>query len=320
MMNRCAELLFWVGRYTERIENHTRLIDVNFHMRHELIKNENEQDYMWERLVSAIGNVDNFNKKYKEINEHSAIQFLTFDKTNANSIYSCVQQTRTNMRALRQLLPDELWDITNAFYLWLKDQNLKTALEQSPYFFYQRIREWISSFNGTAFSVMAREQEWDFLHAGKHLERAENILRILYTIYINFLEDGSLSQKKSDYNRMIVLLKSIGGYEGFRKVHANNVSFESVVEYMMLHPTFPRSVHYSLTSLETNLQNIRQQDYNFSLLSDQAIELAAKIKDILAGSQGELYGLDLLYQMLGSCHQLGETITKTFFQEEFVGA
>ncbi|MGM0876064.1 MAG: alpha-E domain-containing protein [Bacillota bacterium] len=320
MMNRCAELLFWVGRYIERIENHTRLIDVNYHMRHELKRNENEEDYMWERLVAAIGNGNTINKKYETMNEKTVIQFLTFDKTNTNSIFSCVHQTRTNMRALRQLLPDEMWDITNAFYLWLKEQNIQSVMEQSPYLFYQRIREWLSIFNGTADSIMVRDQEWNFIQAGKHLERSENILRILYAIYLNFMEDGSLPRDKSDYNRMIVLLKSVGGYEGFRKFHANNVTFEKVVEYMMLHPSFPRSVNFSLTSLEYNLQNIKQQDYNFALLSDQAIDLTVKIKEILAGVQGELYGLDLLYQMLGSCHQLGNTISKTFFQEEFVGA
>jgi uncharacterized alpha-E superfamily protein len=320
MMNRCAELLFWVGRYFERIENHTRLIDVNYHMRHELKRNADEEDYMWERLVSSIGSVNTFNNKFETINEKTVIQFLTFDKTNTNSIFSCVHQTRTNMRVLRQLLPNEMWDITNTFYLWLKEQDIDSAMEQSPYLFYQRIREWLSIFNGTADSIMVRNQEWNFIQVGKHLERAENILRILYAIYLNFMEDGSLLRDKHDYNRMIVLLKSVGGYEGFRKFHANNVTFEKVVEYMMLNPTFPRSVNFALTSLESNLQSIKQQDYNFVLLSDQALDLTVKIRDILAGVQGELNGLDLLYQMLVSCDQLGDTISKTFFQEEFVGA
>ncbi|MCM3653222.1 alpha-E domain-containing protein [Metabacillus litoralis] len=320
MMNRSAELLFWVGRYIERIENHTRLIDVNYHLRHELKRNETETDCMWERLVSAIGHVQTFNKKYETTNERTIIQFLTFDKTNANSICSCVYQTRTNMRALRQLLPDDLWDITNAFYLWIKEQNLQSVMKQSPYLFYQRIREWLATFNGTADSIMVRDQEWNFLQAGKYLERTENILRILSSIYLNFLEDGTLSQDKNNYNRMIVLLKSVGGYEGFRKFHANNVTFEKVFEFMMLHPAFPRSVHSALTSLETSLQSIKQQDYNFALLSDQALDLTVKIKEILAGLHGELHGLDLLYKMLESCHQLGGSISKTFFQEEFVEA
>jgi uncharacterized alpha-E superfamily protein len=320
MMNRCAELLFWVGRYVERVENHTRLIDVNYHMRHELKRNENEQDYLWERLISAIGNVETFHQKYETIDEQTVLQFLTFDKTNPNSIFSCVHQSRTNLRALRQLLPDELWDISNTFYLWLKEQNVLTAMEQSPYLFYQKIREWLATFNGTADSIMVRDQEWNFIQAGKYLERTENVLRTLQAIYLNFMEDGFLMKDNHNYNRMIVLLKSVGGYEGFRKFYANNVTFENVVEYMMVHPTFPRSVHYSLHSLESSLQTIKHKDYNFALLSDQALEVTEQIRQILAGVQREKNGLELLNQMLGSCQQLGHTISKTFFLEEFVGA
>lgn len=320
MMNRCAELLFWVGRYFERVENHTRLIDVNYHMRHELKRNEHEQDYLWERLISEIAIVENFHQKYNVINEQTVLQFLTFDSSNPNSIFSCVHQTRTNMRALRQLLPDELWDLSNSFFLWLKEQTIESAMEQSPYLFYQKVREWIATYNGTADSSMVRDQEWHFIQAGKYLERAENILRILQAIYMNFMEDGYLLQNKCDYNRMIVLLKSVGGYEGFRKSYANNVSFEKVVEYMMLHPTFPRSVHYSLNGLESSLQAIKQKDYNFAILSDQALTLTVQIKEILDGVRGENNGLELLNQMMNSCHQLGSTISKTFFQEEFVGA
>ncbi|HWL25246.1 MAG TPA: alpha-E domain-containing protein [Ureibacillus sp.] len=320
MMNRCAELMFWVGRYLERIENHTRLIDVNYHLRHELKRNATEQDYNWERLVGAIGHVDIFKSKYETINEKTILHFLTFDKTNQNSIFSCVQQTRTNIRVLRQYLPNELWDIINSLYLWLKERDIDSVMRQSPYLFYQQIRERLTIFNGTVDSTMVRNQEWNFIQAGKNLERAENILKTLNTIHLNFIEDGCLSQDNNNYNRMLALLKSVGGYEGFRKFYANNVTFENVIEFLILNSTFPRSVHFALTSLEANLQSIKQKDYNFSFLSNQEVELTGKMKEIREGVREELYELDLLRQMLQSCHQLGDTISKTFFQEEYVEA
>lgn len=320
MMNRCAELLYWMGRYLERIENHTRLIDVNYHLRHEIKRNVSEQDYNWERLVGSIGHVDTFKKKYDNINEKKVIHFLTFDTTNENSIASCLQQTRMNMRALRQYLPNELWVTLNSLYLWLKEQDTDSVMRQSPSLFYQQIREQLAIFNGIAYSTMIRDQEWNFIQAGKNLERAENVLRTLYTVYLHFIEDGSMPKEHNNYNRMFALLKSVGGYEAFRKLYANQVTFENVIEFLMLNSAFPRSVQFSLTSLESNLQNIKQQDYNFALISDQAIELTLRIKEILAGVQGEMHGLDLLFQMLSSCQQLGGTISKTLFQEEHVEA
>ncbi|MCM3729667.1 alpha-E domain-containing protein [Neobacillus cucumis] len=320
MMNRCAELLFWVGRYMERAENHTRLIDVNYHMRHELKGIDNNQDYIWERLVSAIGDVDLFKTRHLDINETSVLEFLTFDRRHANSIFSCIQQTRTNMRALRQLLPSELWDTINDFFLWLKEQTVNTVMIQSPHMFYQRVREWISLFNGIAESVMVRGMEWNFIQAGKYLERAENTVRILHSIFTNFIKDGFPYRDKDHYNRMIVLLKSVGGYEAFRKLQADEVTFTKVTEFMMLNPGFPRSVHFALTSLDSCLNTIKQQDYHFAILSDQAIQLTAQIKATLAGGHPEFDGLVPLNDMLISCHQLGIDISKTFFQEETITA
>lgn len=127
MMNRFAELLFWAGRYMERANHHARLIDVHYHMRHELYGHQ-EREYVWERLVELTGDIKRFEELYSNINagtnELTVLHYVTFERSNCNSILSCVQQARNNIRTLRQLVPAELWDIANAFYLWLKDQNV----------------------------------------------------------------------------------------------------------------------------------------------------------------------------------------------------
>ncbi|RBW69655.1 alpha-E domain-containing protein [Bacillus taeanensis] len=320
MINRCAELLYWVGRYVERAENHTRLIDVNYHMRHELKGKENEETYMWERLITAIGDEHTFKSSHGEINETTVIQFLTFDRQNLNSIFSCLYQIRSNMRALRQLLPDELWDIVNEFYLWMDKQNIHTLTAQSPFMFYQRVREWLSLFNGTADSTMIREQEWNFIQAGKYLERAENTVHILQAIYTNFMKDGSLFVDHNHYNRLSVLLKSVGGFEAFRKCYADDVTFAKVIGFMMLNASFPRSVSFALTSMEANLRAIKQKDFDFSPLFHQSIVLSKEIDDITAGVGEESVGLEQFAEMLRLCEQLGAVVSNTFFREELIEA
>ncbi|MGM0881439.1 MAG: alpha-E domain-containing protein [Bacillota bacterium] len=303
MMSRHAEWLFWIGRYMERAENHSRLIDANYHMRHELRGNENDRDYIWEKLVSAVGDLTRFKENNAIANEWTVLHFLTFERTNSNSIYSIIHQSRNNIRALRQLLPRELWEIVNSLYLWLQDQDVNKLMQQSPYMFYQRVREWISLFYGAADSTMLREQEWNFLQAGKYLERAENTVRILQTIQTNLISDPASSQDKSHYNRMIVLLKSVGGYEAFRKSHADNVTFARVMEFLILNPHFPRSIQFAFASLESYLKEIRQEDFDFMELPNPGLR-----------------GSDLLHELLQSCNQLGISISKAFFQEEIVGA
>ncbi|MBN2980778.1 alpha-E domain-containing protein [Cohnella algarum] len=52
MLDRIAESLFWIGRYTERAENHARLIDVYYHLREE---SNGTGEIVWRRIVGAIG-------------------------------------------------------------------------------------------------------------------------------------------------------------------------------------------------------------------------------------------------------------------------
>lgn len=318
MMNRTAENLFWIGRYLERAENHTRLIDVNFHTRHVLI--DNGEKCKWERLIATIGSHELFSEQFDHANEATALQFLTFEQTNPNSLFSCVCFMRNNVRALRQMLPSELWDIMNGFYLWLKEQDISQLMMQSPYMFYQRLREWISLINGTADTTMDRDLVWNFIQAGKFFERAENILRILHS-YLHCTKDMLSHSSHDNYARLSALLKSAGAFEAYRKHYADDVTLAKVIEFLISDATFPHSVKYSLSALENDLAAIKQQDYQFDLLAEIAIGVVAKMKSILADLHGEndyLIGLQLIQDMLESINRLGVEISETFFQEEFV--
>ena len=280
MMNRTAETLFWIGRYLERAENHTRLIDVNYHMRQVLI--EDAEEYKWERLIASISDLKLFKEYFDQANETSALQFLTFEQCNQNSLYSSVFRTRNNIRTLRQLLPSELWDSINGFYLWLNEQDISKLMMQSPHIFFQRVKEWLSLFNGTADSTMVRDHVWNFIQLGKFFERAENSLRILNSFYLYFTTESSVSDDQVNYNRFIILLKSAAGYEAFRKLYADHVTFEKVTEFLLSNQAFPHSVRYSLFTIETCLSKIKEQDDSFTILAEKAIDFVGIIKRNLA--------------------------------------
>lgn len=321
MMNRTAETLFWTGRYLERVESHTSFIDVNYHMRHVLLNHQDE--CKWERLIASISDIHLFKEHFEQANETTALQFLTFEKYNQNSIFSCVSYIRNNIRTLRQLLPSELWDSINGFYLWLKEQDISKLMMQSPHIFYQRIKEWIYLFNGVAESTMVRNQVWYFIQAGKFFERAENSMRILHRFYVNFINDYPYNNQ-DNYQRLMILLKSASGYEAFRKLYANQVTFAKVIEFLISHPTFPHSVRYSLSSMEQCLMKIKQQDYPFNIIAGEAIDFVEIIKANLSNlhehEQDYSVELHLFHEMLESINRLGLEVSETFFQGEIVEA
>lgn len=325
MMNRTAESLFWIGRYLERAENHIKFIDVNYHMRHVLFNHRDE--YEWERLIDTISNLQLFKEHFEQANETTALQFLTFERFNQNSIFSCVSSIRNNIRTLRQLLPSELWDSLNSFYLWLKDQDISQVMMQSPHKFYQRMKEWLYLFNGVAEATMVRNDVWYFIQAGRFFERAENSIRILQTFYTHFIKDISNHHQDQDhYNRLIILLKATGGYEAFRRSNAAHVTFAKVIEFLILYPSFPHSVRYALSSMEHSLMKIKQQDYRFSTLARELIDfveiMTANFEDLYNQAHDYDYsiGLHLYNHIVESIHKLGLEVSEAFFQEELVEA
>lgn len=309
MMGRTAEALFWIGRYTERTENHARLIDVYYHIREE---KENSSDQSWSRLIDTIGDRVAFTEQYGSFTEQHVLQYITLDKNNSNSLLACTNHARSNLRNIREKMPAELWDIMNGLYLWLKEKEVRDITNDSPHLFYRFIRDTLSMFQGAATSVMPRQNEWHFVEAGRYLERAENLLRLLQSLCHDYARE-----ELSSYPLMLSVLKSVSGYESYRREHADTVNLSSIIKFLMLHETFPRSVSFSFQSLERSLQGIQMEDPDLNLAVHRLAKLAGKVKanlacmdedDILSGK------LEMTLSALReSCNVMGLRMSKVFF-------
>ncbi|WP_127571415.1 alpha-E domain-containing protein [Paenibacillus xylaniclasticus] len=278
MMNRYAELLFWAGRYIERAGNYARLIDVKYHMRYELYGHQN-REYIWARLVETTGDIRRFEELYSNINagtnELTVLHFLTFERSNNNSIFACVLQARNNIRTLRQLVAAELWEMVNSFYVWLKDQNVSQMMLQSPCMFYQKVREWTTLISGAIDTIMIRGQEWNFIQAGKHIERADNTLRIIQAVHQQM--SRASADESNDYNYAVVLLKSVGAYESFRKLHPADVTFNRALQFMLTHRYFPHSVQYALSLLDNHVAALQLHERGKAAMAAASQQLAKAV-------------------------------------------
>jgi uncharacterized alpha-E superfamily protein len=59
-----------------------------------------------------------------------------------------------------------------------------------------------------------------------------------------------------DFYRAVELLKSASGLEAFRKAHPGEMTLANVLGFLLLSPTFPRSVLFSVRSAETRLEQL----------------------------------------------------------------
>ena len=100
MLSRAADSIFWMSRYIERAENVARFIDVNMRLAIDLGTEGSRAPEQWAPLVLTTGDQELFHELYGEPDQHKAIDFLTFDDRNPNSILSCLRKARENARTV----------------------------------------------------------------------------------------------------------------------------------------------------------------------------------------------------------------------------
>ncbi|XID91185.1 alpha-E domain-containing protein [Paenibacillaceae bacterium WGS1546] len=309
MLDRIAESLFWIGRYTERAENHARLLDVYYHLREE---GEGDPEKVWKRIVEAIGDRSAYEERYTAYRERDALDFLALDAAQSNSILSCVSQARDNLKKIREQLPSELWNLLNGFYLWLKQTRAEEVLRQSPHGFFQRLKEGLAAFQGTAVSIVLRDESWHLLESGRYLERSENVVRLLRSI-------GKLAPEESrpSYAYTIALLKSVGGYEAFRRLGLDDPTLEGVARFLVLQDSFPRSAHFALTAFEGHLKAMRGEAEKSGAALERTIRLAGKARSELGWLERSDITMEtvdgVLERLLHTNRQLVEAVAKAFF-------
>lgn len=316
MLNRIAESLFWIGRYTERAENHARLFDAFFHIREEARSSED----VWSRIVQAVGDPAGYERMYGGYGERQVFGYMVLDLSHANSLISCISGARNNLRMARERIPESLWDVLNSFYLWLKEKDVDTILNESPYLFFKRVHEWLATFQGISYSVMLRDPLWHLMEAGRHLERSENTVRLLHTVYRTLPENRLLT-----YPYLLAVVRAVGGLDAFRRNYSDRMTIEHLVGLLILNDLFPRSIQFGLIQFESHLQALRVLDGKADASYDRVLRLAGKVRSDLAWLEaadlkdGELESH--LQQWIASHSQLGEAVAKTFFHNgQGVGA
>lgn len=314
MLNRNAEALFWMGRYLERAENHARLIDVYYHFTHD--GQEADGSARAARIIDALGARQDYETLHPDMQEDAALFFITLDRTYANSLFSCISQARNNLRTLREKLPSELWDALNGTYLWLLDAAPSNLLADSPHHFYKQVKDRISVFWGVQHSVMMRENEWHLIGSGRYLERAENVVRILRSVTSTSGSNG----EDAAYPYWLALLRSVSGYQSFRRHYADNFAAEPIMEFLMTNLAFPRSVHYAISHLEQHVKRLDPGDPAQDALRKKIMRMAEKLRTEIACLEREDFAAGKIDELLAgisqSCMKIGALIAESFFRRE----
>lgn len=257
MLSSTADHLFWMARYTERAENTARMLDVS--LENSLMPQNPqavEQDWLAQLRISELEH--HFFKKYGAPTQKNVIDFMVADTDNLSSIASCLKAARENGRAVRGSLTTEVWETQNLTWLILQ-RHLQSAWHKSnpgDFFEWVKFRSHLS--RGVTVGTMLQDESLNFIRLGTFLERADNTARILDVKFLAMQNDnGNTISSEAEFYYWAALLRSVSGFEIYRKVYRDVITPERVAELLMLQANMPRSLMACVKGVVQNLSEVR---------------------------------------------------------------
>jgi uncharacterized alpha-E superfamily protein len=255
MLSRVADSIFWMSRYIERAENVARFIDVNMHLAMDVGAEGTTPADQWAPLVITTGDFDRFTQLYGGPDQRKAMEFLTFDERNPNSILSCLRAARENARTVREMISSSMWEELNKFYLMVRSAKGTTDLVDTGYEFFKQVKLASHLLEGITVATMSHGESWHFARLGRLLERADKTSRILDVKYYVLLPTANDVGTPLDTVQWSALLESASALEMYRK-RFGRITPVNVADFLILDREFPRAIHFCLIKAEDSLLSI----------------------------------------------------------------
>jgi uncharacterized alpha-E superfamily protein len=146
------------------------------------------------------------------------------------------------------------------------------------------------------------------------LERADNTARLVdvkfHAVESDFYGTANEKDQEYDFYHWSAILRSVSGFEVYRKVYRDVIRPERVAELLILRPDMPRSLHASLNEVVKNLGFVANDQ------STETLRRAGKLRaELQYGRIDEILATGLhayLTQFLDRVNDLGGNISRDF--------
>ena len=313
MLSRTADHLFWMSRYMERAENTARMLDVNYQTAL-LPQSDAVAELGWRGLLAISELTSDYVKRYGDIKPAKLMDFMVADEDNPSSIVSCLRAARENARAVRGTLTTEVWETTNQTWLEFNKLLASGELKRDP----ANVFEWVKFRShlsrGVVVGTMLQDEAFHFVRIGSFLERADNTARMLDVKFHDVESDfyGQADDRDNEYEfyHWSAILRSVSGFEVYRKVYRNVIQPEKVAELLILRADMPRSLAHCMNRMSSNLRSVANTN------SGDTLRRAGRLEaDLRYGRIDEILATGLhayLTQFLANVGELGVGISKDF--------
>ena len=271
--SRAAENLFWFGRYTERSENTIRLARLylkslnNEHPPKSTIWNWFENICKFHQLVppdtpnhfsdSYYRNRSFERKLIESLHEQSALTSVGFN----------LQSMQRSASSVRERLATDQWTIIQQCVTNFKNEIHRATLyqEYSSNIALEALNHAnnsLAAITGGQTDRMTRDEGWQLLSIGRHLERLFFFSYILHeTIHINlFQQDNYVG-----FDAILYLFDSTITYHS---QHQQNRDLRALIDLIICDKENPRSFAWVIHGLQKSLEKLNRLDQNKKILFD----------------------------------------------------
>jgi len=309
LLARVAEQVYWAGRYVERAEITARVVHEHTHL---LVDLPTSVPLTWEPLLAVPGLRREFDDAYPAPDEPHVVSFLLADRDNPVSVLSTVMAARTNVRTAREVLPRAAWQAINDLYLYVTSHHTDGVGRRSRGRFLERVIGEIQRFTGIVTGTMSRDDTYNFLLLGRHVERADMVSRVLDVRAVALLEgggplrglelttvdgetrgDGADVPIVHDEVQWAAVLRTLSGLEAYYRRGLAPVSGHATVDFLLCDPDFPGSIRYCLDGVATLLTGLPHADATRTATSATVRTLERLVAAPLVGLHAGLVGVQV---------------------------
>ncbi|MGH8997871.1 MAG: alpha-E domain-containing protein [Acidimicrobiia bacterium] len=276
LLARVAEGIYWIGRYTERVECTARIVGSHASLFFDIPVGSGVG---WEPLLAVTGCSSRFDESRQlrdeapgAATEAEVVRFLLTDRDNPASMVASLAAARNNLRSCRQRLPQDAWEALNRLYLY--------ATELAPYVtfastggdsgmgddragrfrYLSHLVVETQKLTGILHGTMSRDPAYSFFMLGQNLERADMTSRVLDVHAELLAQRGDVTTTRFDDVLWMYALKSLAAFQMFRRSMPGSGSGPSTLRFLLQDERFPRSVAFCLDEVALRLKTLSRAD------------------------------------------------------------
>lgn len=255
MLSRTAENLYWLARYMERADTSARALEVGARI---ALMPSAGHGYRneWDALLQASGTAESFRRKYGDAVQRNLESHFFFDPENSSSVAHCITRARENGRIVRTALTAQVWDALNSAFQELRKLERAPRSELSLF----QMTEWTLNqaalVRGAIDATLLRNDGYQFLNIGYHLERADNTARLLDVKYYVLLPKAEFVGSGLDHYQWSTLLRAMSVHRAFHWAYGGEVTAPKIADFLILNSQCPRALVTCAEGLHQNLTRL----------------------------------------------------------------